>query len=784
MDCTGSFDSGVLTAVNSESGEGTMTYTCAACGASYTESLSAEETLQLVCSNIKVTFTAPAFVQAGKSLTYTVEVTNNNKVAAKGLAISLKFGDNVTDVSVKNVVSPDFDADTHTLKMNLDLFGPAQTSKGPNSKTITVTAKTVSGEGEDQTVTVEPGDEVTVDWTVDYQTQTVDSGSAVTTISKYPVVEKVTLAGLNLGYRYYANATRSDATTMTATLNSFVCTFDSLETQALSFDDALGADNGFLIGFPFSNSGSVQNCKTDRTWVCVGFVPYRDYGYTDMSVLKDYMFSKTGEDGFKTGSLDDAKNFVTQNGGVCYGEVASAEQIEGFVKVTGKSDSFVLMTVWYLPGTAGFELRDGYDLTIPAVPSAAYQPTSKGVTVTPDLDSVHTVDGKPHTFEGELTVTIDSSAPNTIHINLSDALTALMGRASHLDKNSVQPGDVMNYHVKLVNNSGKDFQYVADSAFAATIDRYVDGQQSLGTGFDGYEIAESIDGTKFCAIPRRVANDALKFLGVDKDLSDEAIGALLLAKGYGDGEELTPAQITQKYLAPFYLDFLNSQRAEDAQLAHSFLDLTGAEFARLTNYDNKNGYQPGVPETCETVAQAFYYFYYGVNFTVNGTSIYDQMKDHAAMDQLVSDALSGDGTYTLASQIVGEATNNAFQDTAFRFGMQFSMAYTPTSAPDGPGGGGGGGGRDDDPKPPAPPVDIPEGPTPLAPLPGEDVTPEQPAPAPDADVPLTDLPDEEVPKADVPKTGDASLLWLALSGLSGASLAVLTLSDRRKKNKD
>ena len=91
VDCTGSFDSGVLTAVNSDSGEGTMTYTCAACGASYTESLSAEETLQLVCSNIKVTFTAPAFVQAGKSLTYTVKVTNNNNVAAKGLAIFLKF---------------------------------------------------------------------------------------------------------------------------------------------------------------------------------------------------------------------------------------------------------------------------------------------------------------------------------------------------------------------------------------------------------------------------------------------------------------------------------------------------------------------------------------------------------------------------------------------------------------------------------------------------------------------------------------------------------------------
>ena len=281
-----------------------------------------------------------------------------------------------------------------------------------------------------------------------------------------------------------------------------------------------------------------------------------------------------------------------------------------------------------------------------------------------------------------------------------------------------------------------------------------------------------------------MVNDALAFLGADWDhLSDADIGALLKEKGYGAGEDMTDAEITQQYLAPFYLDYLNSQRAEGAELAHSFLDLTPAEFSRLTNYDNQNGYQPGVPETCETVAQAFYYFYYGVNYTVNGTSIYDQMKDHAAMNKLVSDALSGDGTYTLNSQIAGATTNNAFQDTAFRFGMQFSMAYTPTTAPDGPGGGGGGG-RDDDPTPPAPPVDIPEEPTPLAPLPGEDVTPEQPAPAPDADAPLTDLPDEEVPKADVPKTGDASLLWLALSGLSGAGLAVLTLSDRRKKNKD
>lgn len=121
------------------------------------------------------------------------------------------------------------------------------------------------------------------------------------------------------------------------------------------------------------------------------------------------------------------------------------------------------------------------------------------------------------------------------------------------------------------------------------------GGDSLGTGFDGYEIAASIPdgGTDFCAIPRRVVNDALAFLGADWDhLSDADIGALLKEKGYGAGEDMTDAEITQQYLAPFYLDYLNSQRAEGAELAHSFLDLTPAEFARLTNYDNQNGYQP------------------------------------------------------------------------------------------------------------------------------------------------------------------------------------------------
>ncbi|MBQ8585473.1 MAG: Cys-Gln thioester bond-forming surface protein [Butyricicoccus sp.] len=44
---------------------------------------------------------------------------------------------------------------------------------------------------------------------------------------------------------------------------------------------------------------------------------------------------------------------------------------------------------------------------------------------------------------------------------------------------------------------------------------------------------------------------------------------------------------------------------------------------------------------------------------------------------------------------------------------------------------------------------------------------------PKAEIPAEDIPEEDVPLADVPKTGDASVLWFALAGLSGAGLVGL-----------
>ena len=773
--CAGTF-TGKLTGINSKTYEGTMTYDCQTCKAKYSETLSAEDTWNDIVDSVDI-----SLIPTDKNYRNEQPRTNSgaplyfrlkfNSILFKSFPLqcsaSVQFDEHILDNTYLSSSTAKYDPDTKIVSISSVNF-----NSGVNFKMLTT-----QGTGDETMVSTHPGDTVTVTGTVTLAMGDMTQDfpvSATVRINKFPVTGSgISLVGLNAAVYPAPTPSRNllTATSKTASL-------ENMPGGTFDFASIFSRDNGFKN----SEIGeSVTNQNTSHVWTCVGFVPCSKYTGTADDV-KEFVLdedeTEAASEGFTLGTLEDARQYVADHFGVLYGAEATDENLQAMVDhglVSGTSGKLAI--VWYVAKPQEFKHNEYGDLTIPSV-TAAYQPTSQGVSIQPDLDGVYAVDGRPHTFKGALTVTIDSTAPDKININLSQALAELMDKMSHLDNNSVQPGDVMNFHVKLVDNSGKNFKYVSNSAFAATVDLYTGGD-SLGTGFDGYEIAASIPdgGTDFCAIPRRVANDALKFLGVDKDLSDEAIGALLLAKGYGEGEDLTPAQITQKYLAPFYLDFLNSQRAEDAQLAHSFLDLTGAEFARLTNYDNKNGDQPRVPETCETVAQAFYYFYYGVNFTVNGVGLYDQMKDHAHMNKLVADALSGDGTYTLSGRIAGETTNNAFQNTAFGFGLQFGMEYTADPGP----GPGPGGRDDDDPKPPVP-VDIPEDPIPLDPGPGEDVAPEQPIP--DQDVPTTDLPDEEVPKADVPKTGDAALLWLALSGLSGAGLAVLTLSDRRKKNKD
>ena len=70
---------------------------------------------------------------------------------------------------------------------------------------------------------------------------------------------------------------------------------------------------------------------------------------------------------------------------------------------------------------------------------------------------------------------------------------------------------------------------------------------------------------------------------------------------------------------------------------------------------------------------------------------------------------------------------------------------------------------------------------PLTDLPEENVPLED---LPDEEVSLEEIPEEEVPLASVPETGDMSVLWLALTALSGTGLAGVSLLGRKKQDEE
>lgn len=93
----------------------------------------------------------------------------------------------------------------------------------------------------------------------------------------------------------------------------------------------------------------------------------------------------------------------------------------------------------------------------------------------------------------------------------------------------------------------------------------------------------------------------------------------------------------------------------------------------------------------------------------------------------------------------------------------------------------------DTPDPPTDPEDpgeeIPEEPTPGGELPeepGEEI-PEEPTPG--GELP-EEIPDEDVPQGEAPKTGDMSLLYAALAGVSGLGLAGTCLLGRKKRDEE
>lgn len=572
--------------------------------------------------------------------------------------------------------------------------------------------------------------------------------------------DKVCLAGYQMGGWYMPNGPMHlGASSRNNFKFNFLSQFDKF---IFSFEEGFNTDKNSDTGFFSFDSQyygeKVSNANDNRIWQCVGFVPYFN-GYSvpgDHSELGPFVYTETKQENtndkyFTEGNLETARRAVLEAGGVLYGQTATSDNIEAFKSKINKSEKqLVLVCVWYVSPMEELEKGDYDELIIPPVSPVNYQPSSNGISFS--CGDV-TFTNHPSEFNIDLYIDIDNSASDSIHINLNDILSEAMGKINQANgNNQVQPGDKMIYTIHVNNNSGKNYQYTSDSAVLGTVPP-TSGEPLLGIGFDSYPITGPDEGG-YSSVPYRVLNTPLQELGLTKNtLNDNDVGKALLNKEYGSPLD-EYSEITQKYLAHYYLDYINRYREEGNKVS-SFKDLTYQEFALLTAAGTAAGNYTPVIETCKEVAEALYYFYYDGIYLFNEISLHDQMLDNSALDTAFSSALSQNKPFVLTTYFNATIAHmfNAFQNTRFGFGMQFDMSIPstpsvdppvdPTPDPDPTPRPGGGGDEDDD-----TPTIINDTPVPTTTI-------------DDEDVPLTDLPedtvtidDEEVPLKDIPNTGD------------------------------
>ena len=777
VDCAGSFDEGRLFKVNQETGEGTMRYSCAVCGAAYDEPLSAADTAQLLAEGLEVTFTVDsAKANEGAKLTYMLKIKNTNPVNVSNLTAQILLDENLVFTykkgsnpkiggNYKGSPAPTYQdavAEYNEAGGMVDLTIPGIVSGKYLEVQFTAMVKDGVALGADLTTAFSGG--MKIGGTGD--TLALTSLNAGTHINKYQTAS-LYLCGSKMGGWYNPGDKRNSAAV--TSLKNPSASLDDYEGATLSFDDAFNKDINPATGvISYSQNTEwygkeVNNRYDSRTWQCVGFVPYGEgYGYTsDLNELSRFIYIDTNENdpAFQVGTLEDAQKAVADAGGILYGGVMDETFIQEWLVPKISDGSVSLMCVWYVVPEKPLEMGDYDDLSITPVNPVNYQATSGGVTVS--LGEI-TREKLGH-YDVELIVTIGSGAPDEINVNLSEALAAAVKSIveEYSGNNEIEPGDSIRYHITLANDSGKNYQYRGGSVALGT--KNFGGEPTLGTGFEGYPISEGIeverDGKTVLLgiIPRRILNDPLKFLGVTNNGSDEAIGALLKDRGYGKDEDLTNTEITQKYLGRFYLDYLNKYVKEGEPKLTSFQDLTSWQMQILTDGDSS-----GVTETCREVAEAFYYFLNGRAWTFNGLSLYDQMKDNSRLNSDFSAAITAGTPFVLYTSLDGFSTANAFQNTTSGVGMQFKM-YVPTD------GGTGGTPPTNDPGTEIPDPDVPTGE-----LPDTPAEPEQPV----------DIDDPEVPLGEAPKTGDLLDLWLALAGMSGIGLAGIHFTGRKKKREN
>ena len=301
-------------------------------------------------------------------------------------------------------------------------------------------------------------------------------------------------------------------------------------------------------------------------------------------------------------------------------------------------------------------------------------------------------------------------------------------------------------------NEGQTVYYMLVSAKSGdTISVELSGTQKLPRGVYFYEAKPVVD-------------DEGNVITAARDVSQNLVGVAM-----GD----IPISFTRSKLFTTDLELTDTAELQVQKVSESGNPLTGAEFTLYADVDGDNVMDPA--KTYAVNDQGYVVDEtgaLGIGNLIPGT-VYE-LKETKVPEGYVG----VEGAARFEVVMVGEEA--VVRMTTLPHGMAYTpnaeeilvLRVTNTVPSTGGGGGGGGGGS----------IIIPggneieeieEGDVPLTELPEEELE------IPEEDVPLTELPEEDVPLAMAPATGDASVIWMALSALSGAGLFLT-----RKKRED
>lgn len=442
----------------------------------------------------------------------------------------------------------------------------------------------------------------------------------------------------------------------------------------------------------------------------------------------------------------------------------------------------------YIALTRSMEYTDG-SYTTPSAAAHSYAPAARAAS-SAGITYEYKLDGKDRV----VTVTIPAGyTGDTVNINM-EAIREVFGelsiglvengqmvagfeneeaKAAMEGKGYLQPGMDLPYRIEIVNLSGQDYAYQADSLWmdTAVLEDYI--------GYTDETCAyPTFDGTDHSFVVYRVWNKALTaLLDGGATLDDATIKAALQEKyNNTDGIEVN--------LPHYYLDYYNFVYNTNATTLEQLPDE-----AIMDLFDSTGGAK--FPETLPELNNLAYNYFYTHGLQLNQSNMWATGYDTSAgavmagrsdsMEDKAADAWDDLDAATETPAVLEFTVTPTFLlgNSYMRYPVACDMGFTLKEVTGG--GTGGGGDTEYDPRPDPDPDDdeeIPDEDTPTTDIPDIDTPTTD---LPDEQTPTTDIPEEEVPQAEVPKTGDLSALWLAMTALSGTGLAGVTFLGRKKK---